>query len=67
MTNHIYLNHTGQVEELLARAPLPLPRLEIKDDENRLRGLEGLLAIGYEDLNLVGYQSHAKIPAPVAV
>jgi thymidylate synthase len=64
---HIYLNHIEQVEELLAREPLPLPRLEINDDENRLRGLEGLLAIGYEDLNLVGYQSHAKIPAPVAV
>jgi thymidylate synthase len=32
-----------------------------------LRGLDGLLAIRYEDLQLVGYQAHAKIPAPVAV
>jgi thymidylate synthase len=64
---HIYLNHLEQVEELLAREPLPLPRLEIKDDAGRLRGLEGLLSMSYEDLNLVGYQSHAKIPAPVAV
>lgn len=64
---HVYSNHLAQVEELLAREPLPLPRLEIKDDENRLRGFEGLLAFGYEDLNLVGYRSHAKIPAPVAV
>ena len=64
---HIYLNHLEQVEELLAREPLPLPRLEIRDDENRLRGLEGLLSMSYEDLSLVGYQSHAKIPAPVAV
>ncbi|HEX8162069.1 MAG TPA: thymidylate synthase [Pyrinomonadaceae bacterium] len=64
---HIYLNHLAQVEELLSREPLPLPRLEIKDDADRLRGLGGLLAMSYEDLNLVGYRSHAKIPAPVAV
>jgi thymidylate synthase len=64
---HIYLNHLAQVEELLAREPLPLPRLEIKDPDDNLRGLAGLLAMRYEDLNLVGYQSHAKIPAPVAV
>jgi thymidylate synthase len=64
---HVYLNHLEQVEELLAREPLPLPRLEIKGGASRPRGLAGLLAIGYEDLNLVGYQSHAKIPAPVAV
>jgi thymidylate synthase len=64
---HIYLNHLEQVEELLAREPLPLPRLEIRDPDGRLRGLEGLLAMRYEDLNLIGYRSHAKIPAPVAV
>jgi thymidylate synthase len=64
---HIYKNHLQQVEELLSREPLPLPRLRIKDAEGRLRGLEGLLAMRYEDLELIGYQSHSKIPAPVAV
>ena len=64
---HIYQNHLEQVQELLSREPLPLPRFEIRDEENRLRGLEGLLAMRYEHLNLVGYQSHAKIAAPVAV
>lgn len=64
---HIYLNHLAQVEELLTREPLPLPRLEIRDADERLRGLDGLLAMRYEDLRLVGYRSHAKIPAPVAV
>jgi thymidylate synthase len=63
---HIYQNHRDQVRELLSRKPLPLPRLEIKD-ERRLRGLEGLLSMGYEHLNLVGYESHAKIAATVAV
>ena len=64
---HIYKNHLDQVEELIAREPLPLPRLEIKDDEDRLRGLDGLLNTRYGHLNLIGYESHAKIAAPVAV
>ena len=64
---HIYKNHVNQVNELLSREPLPLPRFEIKDQENRLRGLEGLLNIRYENLNLVGYESHAKIAAQVSV
>jgi len=64
---HIYSNHRQQVNEVLSREPLPLPRLEIKDQGNRLRGLEGLLAISYENLSLIGYEAHAKIAAPVAV
>jgi thymidylate synthase len=64
---HIYKNHLSQVEELLAREPLTLPRLEIVDDAQPLRGLEGLLNLRYENLRLVGYQSHGKIAAPVAV
>jgi thymidylate synthase len=64
---HIYQNHLSQVRELLDREPLPLPRLEILDQEHELRGLQGLLNINYENLKLVGYQSHGKIEAPVAV
>lgn len=64
---HIYKNHLAQVEELLSREPLPLPRLEIVEGEAPLRGLEGLLRMRYENLNLVGYLSHGKIAAPVAV
>lgn len=64
---HIYKNHLEQVNEALSRAPLPLPRLEIRDEETRLRGLEGLLNFRYEHLCLVGYEAHAKIAAPVAV
>lgn len=63
---HIYRNHLEQVHELLSREPLPLPGLEIRDD-GKLKGLEGLLAMRYDNLNLVGYQSHGKIAAPVAV
>lgn len=64
---HIYQNHMDQVQELLSREPLPLPRLEISDPDGRLRGLDGLLAMNYDNLKLVGYQSHGKIAAPVAV
>ncbi|MGB7923258.1 MAG: thymidylate synthase [Pyrinomonadaceae bacterium] len=64
---HIYLNHLKQVEELLSREPLALPRLEIKETDRPLRGLEGLLSLRYEHLNLVDYKSHGKIEAPVAV
>jgi len=39
----------------------------MKDEANRLRGLEGLLSVRYEHLNLIGYESHAKIAAQVAV
>jgi thymidylate synthase len=64
---HIYKNHRDQVNELLSREPKPLPKLEIKDGANQLRGLEGLLNFRYEHLNLIGYDAHAKIAAPVAV
>lgn len=64
---HIYKNHLEQVHEVLSRPPLPLPKLEINPSGNELRGLDGLLNFRYEHLALVGYQSHAKIAAPVAV
>jgi thymidylate synthase len=62
---HIYKNHLEQVKELLSREPFPLPELKI--NANELRGLDGLLRIKYEHLELIGYQSHGKIAAPVAV
>jgi thymidylate synthase len=63
---HIYSNHLEQVEELLSREPLPLPKLEIVGADS-LKGLEGLLNFKWENLNLAGYKSHGKIAAPVAV
>ena len=64
---HIYKNHLEQVEQLLSRETLPLPELQINDPENQLRGLAGLMAMKFEHLNLIGYKSHGKIAAPVAV
>ncbi len=64
---HIYQNHLEQVHEVLSRKPLPLPSLEIIDQDKQLRGLKGLLDFRYEHLSLIGYDAHAKIVAPVAV
>src|SRR6266853_4032428 len=58
---HIYQNHLQQVSELLSRTPFPLPQLQIADEGEPLRGLEGLLNMRYEYVNLVGYQSHGEI------
>jgi thymidylate synthase len=58
---HLYTNHMQQVEEQLKRAPLPLPRLAIK------RKPSSLFDYRFEDFEILGYQSHPAIKAPVAV
>jgi thymidylate synthase len=63
---HIYSNHREQVNELLSREPMPLPKLEFIDTD-QLKGLEGLLNFRFENIKLDGYQSYGKIAAPVAV
>lgn len=63
---HIYSNHLDQVNELLAREPLELPKLEFVNADS-LIGLDGLLKFKFENLKLQNYQSYGKIAAPVAV
>jgi thymidylate synthase len=58
---HIYANHFAQVDEQLTRAPYPLPRLEIK------RRPESIFDYRFEDFEIVGYQSHPAIKAPIAI
>jgi thymidylate synthase len=58
---HLYLNHLEQADEQLARTPLPLPRLAIK------RRPASLFDYQYEDFEIVNYQFHPAIKAPVAV
>ena len=63
---HIYSNHLEQVNELLSRETMALPKLEFVDADG-LRGLDGLLNFKFENLKLENYQSWGKIAAPVAV
>lgn len=58
---HIYSNHREQVATQLARQPLALPELRINP------AVDDLFAFRYEDFELLNYQSHAAISAPVAV
>jgi thymidylate synthase len=58
---HLYLNHLEQVRMQLQREPLPLPRLVLK------RRPPDLFSYRFEDFEVVGYQSHPAIKAPIAV
>ncbi len=58
---HIYLNHLEQVKLQLSREPFPPPRLIIK------RKPESIFDYRFEDFEIVNYQAHPHIPAPVAV
>lgn len=58
---HLYSNHMEQVELQLSRTPLPLPQLKIH------RKPESIFDYHFDDFEIVGYQSHPHIKAPVAV
>jgi thymidylate synthase len=58
---HLYLNHLQQADEQLARTPLPPPRLALK------RRPASIFDYQYEDFEIVNYQFHPAIKAPVAV
>jgi thymidylate synthase len=58
---HLYLNHLEQADLQLSRAPLPLPQLRIH------RRPPSMFDYRYEDFEIVNYQHHAGIRAPVAV
>jgi len=58
---HLYNNHLNQVEEQLSRQHFALPRLILK------RAVKAIDEFRYEDFEVVNYQSHPHIAAPVAV
>ncbi len=58
---HLYLNHLAQADEQLAREPRALPRLALLRRPSEIGGYE------YGDFQIVGYEPHAAIRAPVAV
>lgn len=58
---HIYKNHVEQVKEQLSRKPLPLPKLSLNAEIN------DITKFNMSDIELIDYQSHGIIKAPMAV
>lgn len=58
---HIYNNHIEQVNLQLTREPFNLPRLNIK------RKPSSIFDYQFEDFEILNYQSHPSIKAPIAV
>lgn len=58
---HLYDNHQEQAELQLGRTPQPLPKLQLNPE------VKDLFAFRYEDIMLLDYHPHPRIPAPVAV
>ncbi len=58
---HLYLNHLEQAEQQLQRAPRPLPQLHLNPD------VKSLFDFQFDDFEIVDYNPHPHIKAPVAV
>lgn len=58
---HLYSNHLEQVRLQLSRTPYPLPSLKVH------RKPDSIFDYQFEDFEIVGYESHPHIKAPVAV
>jgi thymidylate synthase len=59
--SHLYCNHFSQAQQQLARQPLALCQLKLNPE------IDDLFAFGFDDIELVNYQSHPAIKAPVAI
>ncbi|HMB38290.1 MAG TPA: thymidylate synthase [Wenzhouxiangellaceae bacterium] len=58
---HLYLNHLEQARTQLEREPYGPPQMRLNPERNRLEDFE------FDDFELVGYQAHSPIKAPIAV
>lgn len=58
---HLYNNHIEQADLQLTRTPFPLPQMKINP------AVKDIFDFKFEDFELVNYQSHPAIKAPVAV
>ncbi len=58
---HLYQNHKEQAQLQLSRIPLALPKMRLRDE------VKDILSFEFEDFELIDYQSHPAIKAPIAV
>ena len=58
---HLYLNHLEQAKEQLSRTPYSLPKLRIKTKP------DSIFDYAYDDFELINYQCHPHIPAPISI
>lgn len=58
---HLYFNHIEQADLQLSRTPYPLPEMRLNPE------VKSIFDFRYEDFELVNYQCHPAIKAPVAV
>ncbi len=58
---HAYSNHFSQIQTQLSREPRPLPQLNI------IRKPDSIYDYKFEDFEIVGYDPHPSIAAPIAV
>lgn len=58
---HLYLNHLEQVDEQLTRKPRPLPKMKLNPK------IKDIGAFSIDDFELVDYDPHPAIYAPIAV
>ena len=58
---HLYLNHIEQARQQLEREPFALPQLNIR------RRPDSIFDYEYNDFEILNYQAHPSIKAPIAV
>src|SRR5437660_8639028 len=58
---HLYANHLEQAKAQLTREPRPLPQMNLNPTIKNIHDFK------YEDFELVGYDPHPAIKAPIAV
>ncbi|MDD4529151.1 MAG: thymidylate synthase, partial [Bacteroidales bacterium] len=58
---HLYTNHFEQAQLQLSREPYPLPQLKLNKD------IKNIFDFKYEDIEILNYNSHPTIKAPIAV
>ena len=58
---HLYSNHVEQAQLQLSREPRTLPQMKLNPEVTRIEDFK------YEDFELVGYDAHPSIKAPIAV